>query len=171
MENWFVSAITGVALVGAGIALMFSHRSAWRRQQNDPALSDAERKHLYARYRRRMQTSAILALLGVLIPVGDLLIPWQNRPGLFALYWGMLILLSLWVIVLGVGDAISTAARSRSELARIRRKQRELQQQVAEIRRRHSNGRDSAGKGTAPQMPAKKHRPAKEDNLPEDQRP
>jgi len=91
-----------------------------------------------------MQTSALLAILGVLIPVGDVLIPWQNHPVLFALFWGGLILMSLWVIMLGLGDAVSTAAHSRAQLARIRRKQRELQQELSELRRKQSNGRDDS---------------------------
>lgn len=141
--DWILPVSAGAALIGVGVTMMLSHRKAWRIQKNDPNLPDDERKHLYSRYRRRMQASGLLAALGVLIPVGVVLIPWQGRPLWWALYWGLLMLMSLWVVVLGLGDALSTAARSRAELGRIRRKQRELEQQIAELQRRKSNGRDS----------------------------
>lgn len=141
VDNWIVSTSAGVALVSVGITLLLSHRRAWRSQKNNPDLDDAARDHYYARFRRRTQASSILMVLGFLIPIGDLLIPWQRFPTLFFVYWGILIFLALWVVLLGLGDALATAARSRIELGRIRRKQRELQDQLSEIRRRDSNGR------------------------------
>lgn len=91
-----------------------------------------------------MQASGLLALLGVLIPIGTVVIPWQNRPILWATYWGGLMLMSLWVVFLGLGDAIATTAHSRAAMGRIKRKQRELQEQIAELQRRKSNGRESS---------------------------
>lgn len=140
--NWIISTSFGVALVAIGLGLLRAHRKAWRNQKNDPDLDDADRQHYYTRYRRRMQASGILTLLGVLIPVGDVLIPWKNFPLACALYWSIVILLALWVVLLGTGDALATAAHGRIALSRVRRKQRQLEEQVSEIRRRQSNGRD-----------------------------
>lgn len=139
--NWIISVSLGVALVGAGSALMRSHRRAWREQKNDPDLDHSDRQHFSARYRRRMQASGILTLLGVMIPVGDVLIPWRQFLLLFAFYWGAVILLAFWVILLGAGDALATAAHSRVALSQIHRKQKQLEHQIDEIRRRQSNGR------------------------------
>ena len=88
-----------------------------------------------------------LAVLGVLLAVGDQLPILRKRPGLwlFGLYWLAVLLLTFWVMLLAVGDFYSTRAHARSSLAQIRKKQRELQRQIAGIKRRRSNGQDGPG--------------------------
>ena len=92
-----------------------------------------------------MQASGFLVAIGILVPIGDAgVIPWRLFPVWIAVYWGIVLLLAMWVIVLGVADVIATSAHSRAALGRIRRQQRELENQVAEFRRRSTNGRDSS---------------------------
>ena len=140
-NDWIISATAGIVLIGVGIALMRSHGRSWDASKNDATLGEAERRYLHSRFRRRMQAAAILAVLGVLIPLGDIAIPWPQFPGLFAVFWGFVLLLAMWVIVLGIADVIATSSHTRAELGRIRRQQRELEAKVAELRRRGSNGR------------------------------
>lgn len=128
-------------MIGVGVLLMRSHVRSWAAKKNDSSLDERERRHLHSRFRRRMQASAILAALGVLIPLGGIVIPWQQFPGFFAPYWIAVLLLALWVILLGMADVVATSAHTRAELSRIRRQQRELEAKVAELRRRDSNGR------------------------------
>ena len=149
MQGWVVYLVVGATLIATGLLMMRAHVQAWRAEKNDPTIEDDQRTFFYKRYRRRMQTSAMIAVIGVLIPFGVLVL----RPGLFAdaqqqvrvftFFWASVLLLAVWVILLGVGDLLSTSAQSRVALARIRLKQRELEQQIAEIRRRHSNGHQS----------------------------
>ncbi len=128
-----------------GLALVAAHLRTWKRKQNEPNLEEAERVHLAARFRRRLQTSGMIAVLGVLIAVGDLLPVLRRNPGLFGLYWFGVLLLTAWVMLLGVGDYFSTRVHGRAALARLRKKQNELEQEIAEIKRRGSNGRDTRG--------------------------
>ena len=55
-------------------------------------------------------------------------------------YWLAVLILTVWVMLQGIGDYLSTRSHARSALARIRREQHELQQQLAAIKRRGSNG-------------------------------
>ncbi len=145
MQGWVVYLVVGATLIATGLLMMRAHVAAWRIEKNDPTIEDDQRTFFYKRYRRRMQTSALIAVIGILIPFGSLVLPGlfvdeQLQARVFAFYWGSVLLLTLWVILLGLGDLLSTSAQSRVALARIRLKQRELEQQIAEIRRRHSNG-------------------------------
>lgn len=145
-NDWIISTSAGIALIGVGVALMRSHLRSWNAQKGDASLPEKERRYLHSRFRRRMQASALLAVLGVLIPLGDIVVPWKQFPGLGAAYWFFVLLLALWVIVLGIADAMATSAHSRAELGRIRRQQRELESKAAELRRRGSNGRDRSSR-------------------------
>ena len=90
-----------------------------------------------------MQVAWIIVLEGILIPVGYILIPWKNIPVLFALYFGIVLALAGWMILLALGDNLATTTHTKVALRQVRRKQRELQEQIAEIKRRGSNGRGS----------------------------
>lgn len=135
-----------------GLVMIRAHWRAWQqhRQADEPVPADelglADRAYLHKRFRRRMQTSAGIILVGVLLPVGDFVIPWQrlaNGPQLFTLYWGGVLLITLWIILMAMGDLTMTRLHSRSTLDVHRAHVRELEQQVAELRSRGSNGRHS----------------------------
>ena len=50
-----------------GLALMRWHFVSWRELQDGEALSELDRKHYGTQYRRRMQTSAMVALVGLIV--------------------------------------------------------------------------------------------------------
>ena len=144
VEKWWISAIVGAIVFLIGLALLRWNVKFWRQAKDDSALEDVDRQHFYRRYRRRMQMSAMLMIVGLLVGVGELLGDWRKHPGPFAVYWGGVLLLLLWVVLLGFADMLSTAAHSRIALAELRYKQRALEQRLAEFKqRRVSNGRES----------------------------
>ncbi|MFQ5734712.1 MAG: hypothetical protein ACE5KM_22490 [Planctomycetaceae bacterium] len=145
MRDAVIAIATGFTLVSVGGMLMRWHRRSWHHQKNDASLEADERRFLHSQFRRRMQASGILALLGVLIPVGVLVIPWRQFPGWISLFWIAVLLLTFWVIVLGLADAWTTSVHSRAALARIRRRQRDLEAKAAQLRRQRANGRDPDG--------------------------
>ncbi len=144
MDDWLIAPTVGSILFVMGCMMMRSHVLSWQRQKHDPVLEDVDRKHYHARYRRRMQMSRLLVALGVLIPLGDpllpRLIPQQNWPGLFAVYWSAVLLMLGWLIIVALGDMLATGAHSRASLARIHQKQRELENQIARIKSQRPNG-------------------------------
>lgn len=148
MNDWIVSTSTGAVLIAIGGLMLRSHGRTWDHQKNDPDLEPEDRVHYHRRYRRRMQTSSLILILGILIPAGDLAVPHlPKRVGgiLFAAYVLIILLLALWVMILGLSDFAATAAHSRRAMARLQEKQRELNRELAEIRNRHANGHHPPG--------------------------
>ena len=148
MEKYpWIAPIAGAVVFLIGFVLIRSNRGTWQRLKNDDALDHADRMHYHARYRRRMQMALMLILLGVMMPFGDpgknavfRLIQWEKVPWLVPWYLGLELLLVVWVILLALGDMLSTTTHSRVALSRVREKQRELRDQLAELKRRGSNG-------------------------------
>jgi hypothetical protein len=143
----WIAPVAGIVVFLIGLVLIRSNRAAWQRLKNDAGLDDRDRTYYHARYRRRMQMAVMLLVLGVLIPLGDpgkdaviRLIDWQKMPWLAGWFLLLELLIIVWVILLALGDMLSTTTHSRAELSRVREKQRELHEQIAELKRRGTNG-------------------------------
>ncbi len=134
MQQWLVAPLTGGCIVAFGLFLLRTHKRSWNVQQFDETLDDHERAFCERRYRRRMQTSAILMGLGAMISVGDGLLPLEKSPAWFTVYWGMVLVATLWIVFQAVGDMAQTKVHSRANMARIRRKQRELRDELSQLR-------------------------------------
>ena len=126
---------------------LFSHVIARRKQLADQSLDEQEHAFLDRRYRRRMQTSIILLIIGILIPIGDQWLPWERAPGWFTIYWVVILLATMWVVFRAIGDLALTRFHSRASLARVRQKQRELQEELERIKRGDSGRFDVRGNG------------------------
>ncbi|HUG90221.1 MAG TPA: hypothetical protein VML55_05280 [Planctomycetaceae bacterium] len=143
----WLAPVAGAVVFLIGLVLVRSNRNTWQRLKNDAALDHADRVHYHARYRRRMQMALMLMLLGLMIPLSDpgkdaaiRLVQWEKVPWLMPWFLGLELLLVLWVILLALADMLSTTTHSRAALSRVREKQRELRDQLAELKRRRSNG-------------------------------
>jgi hypothetical protein len=148
VNNPWPALIVGVVLVFGGSLAIYLHRRSWRRLQDDPTFEGPDREFYGRRYRRRMQMSAILVIDGLLIGAGDVLLPiGKNHPGPVALYWIGVLLLTGWLMVLGLAELVSSAARSRIELARVQQNHRDLERQVIEFKHRNFG---NPGSGDAP---------------------
>ena len=125
--------IFGLVLVFAAIAMgIFVWRS---RRLLEPMLEndDEARRHADRQFRRRMQVASMLAMVGILIPLGDQLDKvFLKRPLLFLVWVGCVFVLVLWMVLMALGDWLSTMAYSSIAKARLRFERRELE---AEIRR------------------------------------
>ena len=131
-----------MVLLVIGVLMMRAHRRTWVQQQDDPGLNPRDLTRLGTRYRRRMQMSGMIGVLGVLLGVGDALI-WEQDLQLIAIYWIVVIGLGAWLLVLGMGDVASVRIDSKqaiSELRDIGARRQELEAERAEMRRRGSNG-------------------------------
>ncbi len=148
-KSWWVSAAFGGALVIGGVLMLRSHMRAWKQQQDDPDLDDADRHFLHRRFRRRMKASGLLTLIGVMLPVGDVVRVFAGSPWWFALYWIVVLLLVMWLFLLAMGDMASTKVHTTVALNRIWAEQRKLEQEAAALRAQISNGHDQSN-GAAP---------------------
>lgn len=122
-----------ITLFGAG--LIRWHRSQWIRQQQDPAIEPGERLFLSGQYRRRMQASGMLLLLGILLNASnEFLIPWQKFQPLFFAYVGLMLALVAWMVLLALADLFATRIMHQAALARLREQQRELEHTIGQMR-------------------------------------
>ncbi len=139
----------GTALVLLGAWLLRWHRSAWVAHRHDDASDDRAKFHYQRQFRRRMQVSVLLILLGVMIPVGDWLFEMQRRNPVrnaalwMSLFWISLLVVALWIMLLAVFDWLSTRLHvraTRATLAGLARQQRQLEAEVDRLRQNRSNG-------------------------------
>jgi len=142
-QDQLIAPAVGLVVFVIGVAFLTSHVRSWKLQKHDSGLSDDDREFFYKRFRRRMQNSGMIAAIGILLAVGDMLPILQQRPLLFGVYWCTVLLLVFWVIGLGVTDLLASTAHSRVALARVHQKQRELEEQLQQMRRSRSNGHGS----------------------------
>lgn len=135
MELWSWIAFSGILLASA-IGLMVWHVRSWHAVEAlepppDPDELDFRRRQ----FRRRMQTSGLLALLAVAILGGR----WVSVPPLpvwgFAVYWVVITVMAVWVGLLALADAVATRFyygrlqdTYRVEEARLRYQLRRLQE-------------------------------------------
>lgn len=145
MDFWLLLAFAVLMLL-ASAALMVSHARTWRRVRDRPAPQDAkETQYRWRQFRRRMQTTAMLAIAAVALLVGHWIDPERVSPLVFLLYWAGVILLVLWVALLAVADMIST----KSYFGRVQQSQlvekAKLQAELRKIQSSRGNGRPGNG--------------------------
>jgi hypothetical protein len=131
----FVAPLFGLALVLLGLAFLRRHRRTWQDRKNDPAIELSERKYYHRQYRRRMLTSGLLVLLGVLIPIGDALLERKFPLMAATLYWVGVLLIVLFVLSLGFLDLFAAGLHTKDAMLRIRGEKAALEREVQEIRR------------------------------------
>lgn len=122
----------GFLIIVGGFMLWVQRRS--RVELNESDATGRERTYLSNRIRRRTQVAGMIFLIGLMIPIGDSLIPWQNAVATFAIYWLIVLFLALWTILLAFADIAATRLHSTVELARLKRQQQELEQAAQQLR-------------------------------------
>lgn len=149
MRNWLPMMLSGAFLVIMGVFMIRSHLRTWRGHQDDSSLAERELQYYFAQYRRRLQTSALIAFLGVLLFVGDVVLPRvlpeENFVGVFGIFWMVVLCLTLWIFILAWGDVTAIRIHSKTVLNRHLKEQRKLEKELAELKTRRSNGEASSG--------------------------
>ena len=137
-----IDATTTPALIFGGVLLVIATIMSgfvWRaRKSLDPVLENDNNSRLHAdrQFRRRMQISIMLGIVGILIPLGDQAEKlFKVRPALFFLWLGCVFVLVIWMVLMALGDWLSTFAYSAIARSQLRHQRSELE---AEIRRYHA---------------------------------
>lgn len=118
-----------------GIAMVAWHVRQHRVVIHDAGLSPADFKFYESQYRRRMQTSALTITLGALIAMCDYLPQLGASLGFAAGYIATLLLLSMWLVLLAIGDAFASRVHMQQSIRRNRQTRAALQEAVDELRR------------------------------------
>ncbi len=121
-----------------GIAMVAWHVRQRQKAVNDAGLPPADLKFAEQQYRRRMQTSALTITLGALIAMCDSLPQFRDSPGFAAGYVATLLLLSMWLVLLALGDAFASRVHMRKSMRRNRQTRQSLQEAIDELRRQQT---------------------------------
>ena len=139
----FVSALL---LLAAG-GLMVSHVRTWRAFQREP-LDPREFDYRRRQFRRRMQTSAMLAVVAAAVFIGHLLTLWLESWMFAVVFWGAVMLVLCWVGLLAAADVWAT----KHHFGRLRDEclveQAKLQAELRRLQAVQSNGKQYTNYGT-----------------------
>jgi len=139
--NTLISALVSLALLLAAVGLMVWHARAWGRARADRAADELDFQR--RRFRRRMQTSAMLGLLAVALFVGELLTSRIQSPWFRLTYWSGVLLGVVWIGLLAAADVWA----SKYHYDRLRQsyliEEAKLQAELRRIQAKRSNGKGS----------------------------
>ncbi len=143
MNDIKASLVFGICLILLGIWLIRWHRAAWNAHRADETADERAKLHYRRQFRRRIQVSVLLVLVGVMIPLGDWLMVQRRDPKWIAIFWIAVLFIALWIMLLAALDWLSSRMHvraARAALGSLARKQRELEAEVERLRSKHSNG-------------------------------
>ncbi|MCA9083780.1 MAG: hypothetical protein KDA81_06980 [Planctomycetaceae bacterium] len=121
--------LVGIIFVAIHVRQHYSPRT--ERQMKD----ETEADFLARQYARRMQTSALAVTLGALIGLFGVLRPVQESPVFATVYVIVLLLLSIWLVLLALSDAVASRIHTSRQFRSNERAQRSLQQALADVRK------------------------------------
>jgi hypothetical protein len=93
-------------LIAASGGLLFVHWRRWKEHRADE-LPAAEIEYLRRQFRRRMQASGMIGIVGFALIVGDTFIPWMNDPVVTAGFWIGVVLVTVWIALLAIVDLLA----------------------------------------------------------------
>ena len=126
----------GITLILVAALLIASHLRAWRTADHG-GLREAEREFHVRRFRRRLQASVLLGVVGILI-LGDLGMERFFKEDLLRLlYWCGVVVLLLWLLLLAGGDWLASRAYYSREWNRLQVERSSLQADVVRLKREH----------------------------------
>ncbi len=124
--------------------MALSHRATWRQQQQEFIDEPRDLRHLQSRYRRRVQTSALIMFVGLMIPIADLPLVWQQGPVIATLLWVAIGCVCLWIGLLAFGDLVTTKAHSMAAMARLQAHRDDLMSELDRLRARGESSQTDA---------------------------
>jgi hypothetical protein len=139
MDLWS-SALVSLFLALCAAGLLVSHVRVWRQAQREN-LEPEDLDYRRRQYRRRMQTSTMLAVLAIAIFVGQLVLLWVDSKPFVFVYWAAVLLLLAWVGLLAVADILATKVYFGRLRNRCLVEQAKLQAEVRRIQATRGNGK------------------------------
>jgi len=126
------SVALAVILLLTSVVLVVGHLRAWRAVDHG-GLGEREHEFHARRFRRRVQASAMLGVIGLLL-LGDLWLP-TGWPTL--LYWSGVLLLLLWLLLLAASDWLASRVHFRQQINRLQGERALLQADLDRLRSQH----------------------------------
>lgn len=120
------------ALVLVSILLSVAHLRAWRADDHG-GLGERDRNFHARRFRRRLQASVMVGVIGLLL-LGDL---WLGDGWAALIYWSGVLLLLGWLLLLAASDWLASRVHFRGQIDRLRHERALLQADIDQLRQRH----------------------------------
>lgn len=133
MWSYFVFA---ALLLAASGLLLWTHARAWRACR-DEELDESELDFRRRQFRRRMQASAMIGIVGIAVAVSPAI---TNSMGT-AILWLVVFSLVVWMLLLALADMVSSYYYYYQLRARHTAEHASLQAQLERLRRREGNGK------------------------------
>jgi len=131
-----ITILFGLALSGIAAAMLVQHVRVWRMASRDTTLNAAERDFRQRQFRRRMQSSGMLGVIGLLIVVAQVLMSLRVAPWLSVGTWGIILILLLWLCLLALADILATQAYFGRQRQEVMLEQTKLRAQMRLLKRR-----------------------------------
>ncbi len=100
------TALFSLGLLLLAAVLVYSHWHGWRQSQ-DVAGDEEELDFHWRQFRRRMQASVMLAVVGLVLPLHTFI----RTPVLMTVFLFGLLVLVLWIVALAVADYVACRRR------------------------------------------------------------
>lgn len=133
------SVVVGAVLQILAIGLAYREWSAWKAGPFHLPEDDEARYHAQRQLRRRLRVSLLLGLVGVMIPLGDLLPVFYESPSLWVIHWLSVLAVVVLIILMALGDLASTVAFNKHAQTQLKRDRDALEAEIQQYRRQ-SNG-------------------------------
>jgi hypothetical protein len=135
----------GLLLVAAIVLIVLQFRAQQQlmlhAEPDDAGYAIAERQ-----IRHRFLVGGMLFLLGIAIPLGDQLdFFFRGRPGWFFAYWMGVLALVFAMVIIVLGDVVSTLAYVRVSQVELRHERRELEEEIRRFRAEQNGHAGQAG--------------------------
>ncbi len=122
-------------LVAASALLLWHHQRVWQAAQTDD-LDERDFDFRRRQYRRRMQASAMIGIVGVAV-AASLIITDDILAGIL---WIAVLALVAWMLLLALADLVCSVYHYRQLRAEYTQEQVELKAKLKQIHRREGNG-------------------------------
>lgn len=148
--NSLPALVVGALLLCAAAFVALKQWWAHRQLIQNMKVTEAGYQIAERQIRHRLAVGFLLFLLAVAIPLGDQFdILFRARPGLFFAYWMGVLLLVFGMVVIALGDILSTLAYARISQVELRHERHELEEEIRRFRK-NADGDDSAKNQSPP---------------------
>lgn len=138
--------VVGALLLCAAAFMALKQWWAHRRLIQNTKINEAGYKIAERQIRHRLAVGVMLFVLGVALPLGDQLdFFFRVRPGLFFAYWMGVLFLVFVMVVMALGDVLSTLASARISQVDLRRERQELEEEIRRFRAQRENSSEKPG--------------------------
>jgi hypothetical protein len=139
MDYWITVGFATLLIVAA-VVMIVQHVRTWHQALGDESADDRERRFRRSQFRRRLQISGLLGMLGMGIVGGHFLRSPPLAAWKIAVYWGLMLVLALWLILLAMIDAMVTRFYFGSAQQKNFSEQSRLRVQLRRIQEEHRSG-------------------------------